>query len=100
MWHAQLLHTSYRGLPALGRSRWRYTGTDAQRGGWIPWLASLSMRFGLLQEKVHAWYVRVGLGQSMIERDLADGKLTVKLGFAAVQPAKLIVLGLHQPMPQ
>ncbi len=63
---------------------------------------TLCWRQGALQgsKPEHAFYVRVGLGQSMTARDVAEGRLYVELGFAAVRPAEFIVLRLCQLMQQ
>jgi uncharacterized protein len=39
-----------------------------------------------------AFYVRVGLGETMTEQDLLDGRLVVKIGMAASRPAEFIEL--------
>lgn len=40
----------------------------------------------------HAYYVKVGLGQTMDENDLLEGRLIVEIGAAAVRPAEFIIL--------
>lgn len=39
-----------------------------------------------------AFFVKVGLGQTMSEQDVLDGKMIVEVGLAAVRPAEFIVL--------
>lgn len=39
-----------------------------------------------------AFYVKVGLGVTMIQQDILDGNLIVEVGIAAVRPAEFIVL--------
>ncbi|MCH2225890.1 MAG: phage tail sheath subtilisin-like domain-containing protein [Crocinitomicaceae bacterium] len=39
-----------------------------------------------------AYFVQVGLGTSMTQQDILDGKMKVKIGLAAVRPAEFIVL--------
>jgi uncharacterized protein len=44
-----------------------------------------------------AFFVKVGLGSSMTQQDIADGRLVIELGVAAVDPAEFIVVRLtHQ----
>lgn len=40
----------------------------------------------------HAYFVNVGLGTTMTENDLLEGRLIVEIGAAAVRPAEFIVL--------
>jgi phage tail sheath protein FI len=40
----------------------------------------------------HAFFVKVGLGQTMTAIDILDGKLIVEIGLAAVRPAEFIIL--------
>lgn len=39
-----------------------------------------------------AYYVNVGLGKTMTQMDILDGKMIVEIGLAAVRPAEFIVL--------
>ena len=39
-----------------------------------------------------AFFVKVGLGQTMSEQDVLNGKMIVEVGLAAVRPAEFIVL--------
>lgn len=44
-----------------------------------------------------AFFVKVGLGSSMTQQDITDGRLVIELGVAAVDPAEFIVVRLsHQ----
>lgn len=44
-----------------------------------------------------AFFVKVGLGQSMTQQDVADGRLIIELGVAAVHPAEFIIVRItHQ----
>jgi len=40
----------------------------------------------------HAYYVNVGLGITMTQQDILDGKLIVEIGMAVVRPAEFIIL--------
>ena len=39
-----------------------------------------------------AFFVRVGLGQTMTPLDILEGRLIVEIGMAAVRPAEFIIL--------
>ena len=39
-----------------------------------------------------AFFVRVGLGETMTAQDILEGKMIVSIGMAAVRPAEFIVL--------
>ncbi|HEY0059486.1 MAG TPA: phage tail sheath C-terminal domain-containing protein, partial [Flavisolibacter sp.] len=44
-----------------------------------------------------AFYVRVGLGETMTQQDLLEGQLIVEIGLAVVRPAEFIILKfMHQ----
>ncbi|MCA6363900.1 MAG: phage tail sheath family protein [Bacteroidetes bacterium] len=47
-----------------------------------------------------AFYVRVGLGETMTEQDLLDGRLVVKIGMAASRPAEFIELQFSHVLQQ
>jgi phage tail sheath protein FI len=40
----------------------------------------------------HAFFVNVGLGETMTAQDILDGKMIVEIGLAAVRPAEFIIL--------
>jgi phage tail sheath protein FI len=40
----------------------------------------------------HAFFVRVGLGQTMTSPDILEGRMNVEIGMAAVRPAEFIIL--------
>jgi phage tail sheath protein FI len=48
----------------------------------------------------HAFFVRVGLGQTMTANDILDGKLIVEIGLAAVRPAEFIILRFMHKMQE
>lgn len=48
----------------------------------------------------HAFYVKVGLGQTMTADDILNGKLIVEIGMAAVRPAEFIILRFMHKMQQ
>lgn len=49
----------------------------------------------LLGEKPeHAFFVKVGLGETMTELDIAEGRMIVEIGMAVLRPAEFIVLRL------
>ena len=39
-----------------------------------------------------AYYVQVGLGKTMTQQDVLEGRMNVEIGIAAVRPAEFIVL--------
>jgi len=39
-----------------------------------------------------AFFVRVGLGQTMTPEDVLEGRMNVEIGMAAVRPAEFIIL--------
>ncbi|TFV94688.1 phage tail sheath family protein [Algoriphagus kandeliae] len=45
-----------------------------------------------------AYFVRVGLGQTMTQQDILEGKLIVEIGMALVRPAEFIILRLALKM--
>src|SRR3546814_5685654 len=40
----------------------------------------------------HAFYVKVGLGQTMTAQDILEGRMIVEIGMAVVRPAEFIIL--------
>ena len=47
-----------------------------------------------------AYFVRVGLGQTMTPQDVLDGKMIVEIGMAVVRPAEFITLRFTHKMPE
>lgn len=47
-----------------------------------------------------AYYVKVGLNQTMTQQEVLDGYLNVEIGMAAVRPAEFIVLKFSHLLPQ
>lgn len=48
----------------------------------------------------HAFYVKVGLNQTMSAQDILDGYMIVEIGLAIVRPAEFIVLRFAQKMQE
>jgi len=48
----------------------------------------------------HAFYVRVGLNQTMTQLDILEGRMIVEIGMAAVRPAEFIVLRFMHKMQE
>lgn len=48
----------------------------------------------------HAFFVKVGLGQTMTADDILNGKLIVEIGMAAVRPAEFIILRFMHKMQE
>lgn len=54
----------------------------------------------LLGDKAEdAFFVKVGLGETMTQQDVLEGKMIVEVGLAAVRPAEFIVLKFTHNMP-
>lgn len=47
-----------------------------------------------------AFYVRIGLGQTMTAQDILEGKMIVEIGMAAVRPAEFIILRFMHKMQE
>jgi phage tail sheath protein FI len=47
-----------------------------------------------------AFFVHVGLGQTMTAQDIAEGRMIAELGLALVRPAEFIILRFSQKMPE
>lgn len=48
----------------------------------------------------HAFYVRVGLGQTMTVQDILNGVMNVEIGLAVVRPAEFIILKFSHKMQE
>lgn len=48
----------------------------------------------------HAFYVKVGLGQTMTAQDILDGYMNVEIGMAVVRPAEFIILKFSHKMQE
>lgn len=47
-----------------------------------------------------AYYVRVGLGQTMTAQDILEGRMIIEIGMAAVRPAEFIILRFSHKMQE
>lgn len=47
-----------------------------------------------------AFFVKVGLGETMTAQDILEGRLAVEIGMAPVRPAEFIILKFSHKMPQ
>lgn len=63
---------------------------------------TLQWRAGALQgaKPEQAYFVRVGLGQTMTADDILNGRLIVEIGMAVVRPAEFIVLRFMHKLPE
>lgn len=63
---------------------------------------SLQWRAGALAgaKPDQAFYVRVGLGQTMTAQDILNGYMTVEIGMAVVRPAEFIILKFSHKMQE
>ena len=48
----------------------------------------------------HAFFVKVGLGQTMSAQDILEGRMIVEIGMAAVRPAEFIILRFSHKMQE
>ena len=48
----------------------------------------------------NAFFVRVGLGQTMTAQDILDGRMIVEIGMAVVRPAEFIILRFSHKMQE
>jgi phage tail sheath protein FI len=48
----------------------------------------------------HAFYVRVGLGETMTALDILEGRMIVEIGMAVVRPAEFIILKFSHKMQE
>lgn len=57
-------------------------------------------RLGALQgsKPEDAYFVRVGLGQTMTEQDIVEGRMIVEIGLAVIRPAGFIIIKITQKM--
>lgn len=70
--------------------------------GMVESFLTLQWRAGALQgsKPEQAFFVRVGLGQTMTPDDVLNGRLIVEIGMAAVRPAEFIVLRFMHKLPE
>jgi len=63
---------------------------------------TLQWRAGALMgaKPEHAFFVRVGLNQTMTIDDVLNGRLIIEIGMAAVRPAEFIVLRFMHKLPE
>jgi len=47
-----------------------------------------------------AFYVKVGLNETMTAQDILEGRLIVEIGMAAVRPAEFIILRFSHKMQE
>lgn len=63
---------------------------------------TLQWNAGALQGSTpeQAFYVRVGLNQTMVPQDILEGRMIVEIGMAVVRPAEFIILRFSHKMPE
>jgi phage tail sheath protein FI len=59
-------------------------------------------REGALQgvKPEHAFYVAVGLGKTMTETDILEGRMIIEIGMAVIRPAEFIILRFSHKMQE
>lgn len=62
----------------------------------------LQWRAGALQgsKPEQAFYVKVGLGETMTALDILEGRMNVEIGMAVVRPAEFIILKFSHKLPE
>jgi hypothetical protein len=48
----------------------------------------------------HAFFVKIGLGQTMTAVDILEGRMNVEIGMAVVRPAEFIILKFSHKMQE
>jgi len=63
---------------------------------------TLQWRDGALQgvKPEHAFFVRVGLGQTMTAQDILEGRMIIEIGMAVVRPAEFIIMRIMHKLPE
>lgn len=63
---------------------------------------TIQWRSGALQGATpeHAFYVKVGLGDTMTPVDILEGRMIVEIGMAPVRPAEFIILRFTHKLPE
>ena len=54
--------------------------------------------FGAKPEQ--AFFVKIGLGETMTALDILEGRMIVEIGMAAVRPAEFIILRFSHKLPE
>lgn len=70
--------------------------------GMIENFLTLQWRAGALAgaKAEHAFYVKVGLGQTMTAQDILEGRMIVEIGMAVVRPAEFVILRFSHKMQE
>lgn len=76
--------------------------TWAKVRGMIESFLLVHWRSGALQgaKPEQAFFVRVGLGETMTRLDIDEGRMIVEIGMAVVRPAEFIILRFSHKMPE
>lgn len=93
---------------SVKKSSYRFVFEPNDANTWVNMRAmienflTLQWRAGALQgaKPEHAFFVRVGLGQTMTALDILEGRLIVEIGMAVVRPAEFIVLRFMHKLPE
>ncbi len=62
----------------------------------------LQWREGALQgaKPAQAFFVKIGLGETMTALDVLEGRMIVEIGMAVVRPAEFIILRFTHKLPE
>lgn len=93
---------------SVKKSTYRFVFEPNDANTWISIRAmienflTLQWRAGALQgsKPEQAFFVRVGLGQTMTALDILEGRLIVEIGMAVVRPAEFIILRFMHKLPE
>lgn len=78
------------------------TNTWAKVKAMIENFLTLQWRAGALvgAKAEHAFFIRIGLGQTMTAQDILEGRMIIEIGMAPVRPAEFIITRITHQMQQ
>ena len=93
---------------SVKQAMYRFVFEPNDANTWVPIRAAIEnfltvqWEAGALQgaKADDAFFVQVGLGETMSPIDILEGKLRVRIGMAVVRPAEFIILEFSQILPQ
>lgn len=91
---------------SVKKASWRFVFEPNDANTWVKVRAMIENYLTLIwrdgglagAKPEHAFFVRVGLGQTMTAQDILSGKMIVEIGMAAVRPAEFIILRFMHKM--
>jgi len=93
---------------SVKKASWRFVFEPNDANTWVKVRAMIENYLTLIwrdgglagAKPEHAFFVRVGLGQTMTDQDILSGKMIVEIGMAAVRPAEFIILRFMHKMQE